>query len=196
MLISKNHLSIVDIASKDNSRPVLTCLKIEKTDEGVISVATDGYVLAKITEKTPDFNDFPETPVTLKRAEKVLLPAESAKNIDKAIKKNKALEVLNYAALGDGAVVTTDLEKTTSIAFQTVDGKYPEYETLMPKYTKENSVTVKLNPELLMRALKIYKNESSVDITIPLERTDVSPVELQNDHSEVKKTVVVMPLKS
>ena len=60
MLVSKSLLSTIATASKDDSRPLLTCIRVYKEGENIVSVATDGYILSEVIEKTPPADDYPE----------------------------------------------------------------------------------------------------------------------------------------
>ena len=59
MLVSKTLLSTIAAASKDDTRPLLTCIKVYWEKDHIVSVATGGYILAEVIESTPADEDFP-----------------------------------------------------------------------------------------------------------------------------------------
>lgn len=121
MLVSKSLLSTIVTASKDDTRPLLTCIRVYKEGDKIVSVATDGYILSEVIESTPDVGEFPNVPIddhTLGEVEDVLVPAETAKKMIASIKKSDTLPVLNYAALTSASLTTTDLEQTTMLHFR------------------------------------------------------------------------------
>ena len=199
MLVSKTLLSTIVTASKDDTRPLLTCIRVYKEGENIVSVATDGYILSEVIEKTPDVGDFPNVPIsdhTLGEADDVLVPAETAKKMIAAIKKSDTLPVLNYAALTSASLTTTDLEMTTMLHFKSPEGNYPEYRKLITiddeKAKTYNSVTV--NPKYLKQVMALFKDDYSVELSVSSDK--YSPVFIRSENNGVKKTVVIMPLKA
>ena len=204
MLVSKTLLSTIVTASKDDTRPLLTCIRVYKEGENIVSVATDGYILSEVIEKTPDVGDFPNVPIsdhTLGEADDVLVPAETAKKMIAAIKKSDTLPVLNYAALTSESITTTDLEMTTMLHFKSPDGNYPEYRKLVDAEEKKPRSTITINPKYLKQALALFKDDTSVEISVPTyDPMDSSykngAVLIKSTAYETKKTAVIMPLKS
>lgn len=196
MLVSKALLSTIAAASKDDTRPLLTCIRVYKEKDHIVSVATDGYILAEVIETTPDDGEFPNLPVddhSLGEAEDVLVPATTAKKMIGAIKKNDMLPVLNYAALTEASLTTTDLETTTMLHFRSPEGNYPEYRELIEREEKKEYKTAKVNPKYLKQILAMFKDDLDVEISVSDDKH--APVFIRSESMGIKKTAVVMPLR-
>lgn len=196
MLVSKSLLSTIASASKDDTRPLLTCIRIYKEGDTIVSVATDGYILSEVIETTPSVDDYPSLPIDgheIGEATDVLVPATTAKKMIAAIKKNDVLPVLNYAYLGDATLTTTDLEQTTMLHFRSPEGNYPEYRELIEREEKKEYVTSKVNPKYLKQVLALFKDDTDVDISVSADKH--APVFIRSNHNGIKKTAVIMPLR-
>jgi len=195
MLVSKALLSTIATASKDDTRPLLTCIRIYKEDDKLVSVATDGYILSEVIESTPSTDDFPELPFKSEATEPeaILVPATTAKKMIGAMKKSDTLPVLNYAQLLDGTIITTDLLQTTALHFRSPEGNYPEYRELIEREEKKSFMTTKINPKYLKQALELFKDDTDIEISTSDDKT--APVFIRSNHYGVKKTAVIMPLK-
>lgn len=195
MLVSKSLLSTIASASKDDTRPLLTCIRVYKEGENIVSVATDGYILSEVIESTPAGDDYPELPSgpVVDDSTDVLIPAATAKKMIAAIKKNDMLPILNYAALSKEAITTTDLEQTTVLHFRSPEGNYPEYRELIEREEKKEYVTSKVNPKYLKQVLALFKDDTDVEISVSADKH--APVFIRSDHMGVKKTAVIMPLR-
>lgn len=198
MLVSKSLLSTIATASKDDSRPLLTCIRVYKEDDKIVSVATDGYILSEVIETTPSADDFPELPFEKgEEPESVLIPAVTAKKMIGSMKKNDTgLPVLSYAQLTKDTLVTTDLEQTTALHFRSPEGNYPEYRTLtdVDEEKAKTYRTVTINPKYLKQVLELFKDDTSVELSISDNK--MSPVFVRSESYGVKKMAVVMPLKA
>lgn len=199
MLVSKSLLSTIATASKDDTRPLLTCIRVYKEDDKIVSVATDGYILSEVIETTPNADDFPELPFAQseEQPDSVLVPAETAKKMIAAMKKNETgLPVLSYAQLVKDSIVTTDLEQTTALHFRSPEGNYPEYRKLtdVDEEKAKTYKTVRVNPKYLKQVLALFKDDLSVELSISDDK--LSPVFMRSEEYGVKKMAVIMPLKA
>jgi len=199
MLVSKSLLSTIATASKDDTRPLLTCIRVYKEDDKIVSVATDGHILSEVIESTPRADDFPELPFAQseEQPDSVLVPAETAKKMIAAMKKNDTgLPVLSYAQLVKDSIVTTDLEQTTALHFRSPEGNYPEYRKLtdVDEEKAKTYKTVKVNPKYLKQVLALFKDDLSVELSISDDK--LSPVFMRSEEYGVKKMAVIMPLKA
>lgn len=198
MLVSKSLLSTIATASKDDTRPLLTCIRIYKEDDKIVSVATDGYILSEVIESTPSADEYPDLPFvkTDEEPESILIPAETAKKMIGSIKKNDSgLPVLSYAQLTKDTLVTTDLEQTTALHFRSPEGNYPEYRKLtdVDEEKAKTYKTVKVNPKYLKQTLALFKDDLSVELSISDDK--FAPVFIRSEEYGVKKMAVIMPLK-
>lgn len=194
MLISKNHLLTLHTAGKDDSRPMLTQIKVFKEGKEVVSVSTDSYILSEVREETPDDADFPLAPEDMQGsviANEYYMPVSNAKKIKPFMKGDKVLPILGYAQVHKDGVFATNLEQSIKLYAKPVEGNYPDYQKLIPAQERKAQVT--LDPKLLKRALEVFGTDHSITIDIgePLE-----PVVMRNnDNTQTKKLVIVMPLK-
>ena len=198
MLVSKALLSTVATVSKDNSHPLLTAIRIYKEDDKIVSVATDGYILSEVIESTPSDDDFPDLPFmqSEEHPDSVLVPAETAKKMMAAMKKNDTgLPVLSYAKLVKGSIFTTDLDQTIALHFRSPDGNYPEYRkyTDLTEEEAKTYKTVKLNPKYLKKTLALFKDDLSVELSISDDK--FAPVFIRSEEYGINKTALIMPLK-
>ncbi|RAN77987.1 hypothetical protein B5P43_18320 [Bacillus sp. SRB_336] len=191
MLINKNHLKTRWTASNDTTRPVLTTIQIRTDGDEVIAAATDGYILSEVRERTPSEEEFPKVTNSVAVTETVIL-ATTAASISAAIKKNNSLPIMNYARVGSDGITVTNLEQTQEFSDRPVEGKFPDYQKLIPPSDQAKAV-VNINPALLEKLLKVFKGEGSVRLEI---HGLLSPVVLRAAHDELTITGVVMPLKS
>lgn len=195
MLVSKSLLSTIASASKDDTRPLLTCIRVYKEGDNIVSVATDGYILSEVIEATPNPDEFPVLPNSIQADvnDAVLIPAETAKKMLTAIKKNDVLPVLNYAKVTPDTITTTDLEQTTVLHFRSPEGNYPEYRELIEREEQKEYVTSKVNPKYLKQLLALFKDDTDVDISVSADKH--APVFIRSNHNGIKKTAVIMPLR-
>lgn len=194
MLLTKKQLNLHHTASKDDSRPVLTQLYVRKIGEEIVAVSTDSYVLAEVREPAQPVDDYPNvTPDQPNDAsiESAFVQADVAKKILPMIPKKTLLPILTMALLQKNELVTTDLDKTTKFITHEQEGKYPEYEKLIPA-PAEFSVTI--DPAKLKQVLEVFKDERS--LTIEFGKDKMSPVVLRGGSAGTKITGVVMPLRS
>lgn len=197
MLVSKSLLSTIVTASKDDTRPLLTCIRVYKEDDKIVSVATDGYILSEVIESTPNADDFPELPFThsVEQPNDILIPADTAKKMIGSMKKSVALPVLNYAQVLKDSIVTTDLEQTTALHFRSPEGNYPKYRELtdLTEEKAKTYKTVKLNPKYLKQVMALFKDDYNVELSVSDDK--FAPVYIRSEQDGVKKMAVIMPLK-
>lgn len=202
MLISKEQIKVAKLASTDGARPMLTHVKVFRQDGKIVTVATDSYILGEIIEdENIAIDEYPLLPGGDKYSnpEEVLVPATVLTELGKKLKAKNILPVLGYGVVEKGKVVTTDLDTATTLSFQEIEGKYPDYRKLIDNYASKGKVTLTVNPKLLVRALSMF-GDDSVEITIHVEKTGLAakldPMLITQESGGTKKTAVVMPLKS
>ncbi|MFA9289962.1 MAG: DNA polymerase III subunit beta [Solirubrobacteraceae bacterium] len=138
----------------DNLRPVMTGVFFQISEEGFKFVATDAHRLVKYSRSDLKAN----------KSAEFIVPKKSL-NILKNI----------FSTIGD--IVITLEYNTTNIKFsfgstiiisRLIDGKYPNYEAVIPK---ENPNLLQINRELILNSLKrvsIFSNKTSQLIRIKL----------------------------
>lgn len=201
MLVSKHQIKVAKLAGTDDARPLLQQVKVYKEDGKIVAVATDSYILGEIIEpdNTP-IDEYPLLPGGEKYGdpEEVLVPATVLTELGKKLKAKNTLPILGLGMVEKGKVITTDLDTTTTLSFQEVEGKYPDYRKLMDGFKDKGKVTLTINPKLLIRALSMF-SEDSVQVTIHVNSdgkvASLDPMLVTTDYAGVKKTAVIMPLK-
>lgn len=193
MLISKQHLLTLHTAGKDDSRPMLTQIKVFKEGKEVVAVSTDSYILSEVREETPDDADFPLAPEDMQGsviADEYYLTTGNAKKLKRFMKGDKVLPILGYAQVHKDGVFATNLDASIKLYAKPVEGQYPDYQKLIPKENRKAQIT--LDPKLLNRALEVFGSDHSITIDIG---EALEPVVMRNNDSLTKKMVIVMPLK-
>lgn len=107
-------------AATDESRPLLSGVRIIKIGEELIVAATDGYRLSvkKIRHKNvPDLN--------------MVVPAKALSEIVRVYKETKEQEALELYQSDDGQLVF--LLGDTELRTRIIDGQYPNYEKIIPR---------------------------------------------------------------
>jgi len=191
MLISKNHLRARHSVSKDESRPMLNVIDINREGDEVVAVATDGYILTEVRETTLDPAEFPEINGS-PSINHIRVQGATADKIKVALKPSKTLPILGYANVTSTGIVTTNLERSTIFNDRQVEGKFPDYKQLIPEETKAKA-RVTLNPDKLAAVLKAFEGVGAV--TLELHDGKFSPVVIRADQDDFEITGVVMPLK-
>lgn len=145
MLLTSTSLDVHKFTAKDSDkRHAFTGVMV--TQEG-ITVGCDGHRLVRVFPRCgkplPD-DEYPKVNHELcdPPEEGLLVPASTAKAIQKAIVKKTTLPILEHAALAktDGpagqawTLLTTDLDSTKVEYFNPVDAKYPKWDKLIPDY--------------------------------------------------------------
>jgi len=194
--ITKDILTAAKFASTDESRPVLTAVKV--TDKGY--AATDSYKLVMIKHKGADIKEFPVIPnaqEVKELPEPLLIPAAA---LLKKLKfpTSKTLPILGEGLLcnaekGSVAIATTDLETATTLQFRTIDGTFPEYQKIMP--TGEPVVTIMLDAKLVTECMAAFldgeTNQVRLDLYGETEPMIMTGKSENNDHIKA----LLMPCK-
>lgn len=194
MLLTKRQLKVHHLASTDDTRPVLTQVYAYKKDGETVAVATDSYILGEVRESSTPVEDFPtinqDSPN--EDLDEVFIPKDVAESAISALPKKKILPILGYALAQKDEVITTDLNRTTKFVTKEQEGKFPDYQKLVPEPAE---FQVRLNPDKLRQALEVFKGDSFTDISIEFGKTPLDPVVLRGQEMGSTTTVLVMPLK-
>lgn len=107
-------------ASVDDSRPVLTGVKIEYKDKALTMISTDGF---RLSQKTLDIRHWTLDIGTL------ILPARAIAEVVRLLENNQSVEL---SFLPDSKQVIFILDKT-EISVRTLEGNFPQTEKIIPK---------------------------------------------------------------
>lgn len=194
MLLSKQQLLTHHTAGKDDSRPVLENIHVFKDGDETVAVSTDSYVLSEVREKNPTLEDYPPALGDREYApvETAMIQREVAKNILSALPKNPLLPILSYALVQKDEVITTNLDRTISFTAREQEGKFPDYQKLIPEPA---AMQVAFNPAKMLQALQVFKGDY-VSVTMEFGAKPLDPIVLRGKRNGAKITVLVMPVKS
>ena len=206
MLYNKYNFIIHDFCDKSEIRPEISGVFVSPKE----SVATNSFILAKVSKSIGELNDYPIIPnkgKPLSNFQSFIIPKDKAKEVADMIKKNKkneGLPILNNAIVMSvknnmAEIGITDLNSYNSVQTRVIEGKYPEYNEIVAEKGRFNEIEV--NPEFLLKIAKFYKefgekeNIKSIKIKVPFEKD--APIRFFAKNNEGQTAVVLlMPLKS
>jgi len=201
MLYNKDNFAIKNFTSESENRPEIAGIFVTQKE----TVATDSYVLARVSVENSNIQDFPEIPN--KRIPRgfssFILPADKAGDVTKIFNKpNQNLPILDYAVISmkkDDMVEigTTDLESYKSVMGKITEGKFPDYKQISVKKGKYNSITV--NAKYLAKIASFLSSfvDQKTDVTIDFPVDPEKPL-----FFNAKKTtgqvaeVILMPIRT
>ena len=126
-------------ASVDDSRPVLTGVLMNMDGKSASMVATDGFRLAVCKA---------ELPVTLGKKQ-LIIPASALKEVVRILGATKANKITLFLPSSGSQVVLRC--ENVQIVSQLIDGKFPDYQAILPKGYKTRAV---VNTNDLLKACK------------------------------------------
>ena len=126
-------------ASMDDSRPVLTGVLVSLDGKTASMVATDGFRLAICKV---------ELPVTLGKKQ-LIIPASALKEVVRILGATKVTKITLFLP-STGSQVMLRCENV-QIVSQLIDGKFPDYQAILPKGYKTRTV---VNTNELLKACK------------------------------------------
>jgi len=126
--------SVLYAAATDEGRPVLTGIKIEKTERGALFVATDGYRLS-----------LKQTGIPFKEEFDMVIPAR-ALSLATQLGTEEKIE-FGEAEDGQAGFFAGDREIYT----RAIEGEYPTYERIIPK---TNTTSAVFDKEPFVKAIK------------------------------------------
>lgn len=193
MLLTRQQLLTHHTTSKDDSRPVLEHIYVFQDGDDTVAVSTDSYVLSEVRQKNPALDEFPN-PVSereYQEVESAMIQGVVAKKVVAALPKSPLLPILTHALVQKDEVITTDLDRTISFAYHPQEGKFPDYQKLIPA-PAEKQIT--FNPDKMRQALELFRGDT-MSVTIEFGEAKLDPIVLRGSRNGAKITVIVMPLK-
>ena len=144
--------SVLFSAAVDEGRPLLTGVKIKKTKDGVLFVATDGYRLSLKTTAIPLDEGFDK-----------VIPGKALSHILQIGEDGK----LEFGEVDDGQIGFFVGEN--EVYTRVIEGEYPAFERIIPK---TNSTSVVLDKEVFVKAVKtaaIFAKDNANIVRLHLE---------------------------
>ena len=167
-------------ASTDQARPVLTSILFEATENGVVTVTTDGFRLA--TYKVS--NTIPES------STKLLLQANALQEVNRIVKQVEE-ESISF-------VVSEELKQVyfsvgdVEMYMRLIEGDYPPYEKIIPSsFTTEVTISSGELEDNIKRALIFARDASNIiklSITAETATLSASSPSLGNFSGELPGT--------
>jgi len=149
--------SVLYAAATDEGRPLLTGIKIKKTKDQTLFVATDGYRLSLKRTALPLKEDFDR--VIPGRALSLVLQVGEGEEVE-------------FQEVEDGQIgfFSEDFEVYT----RAIEGEYPAFERIIPK---TNSTAVTLDKETLVKAVKtaaIFAKDSANIVKLRFDQNSMT----------------------
>lgn len=193
MLLNHHNLDVLDFASTFKERPILTGVYVTPTH----TVATDGYMLVEVAAPEIEQKDIPFD--LTGEADPVILPPEAVKKALRNVPRKHALPILRHVGLktdGRSTTLTTcDVGTTDRVECLSIEGKYPDYEQILPQ--GEPAARIRVNAGYLRQLADYFSTHAEnkyVDIEIYAHD---KPMILRGTTQE-KQTIrgVLMPLRN
>ena len=164
---------VVNAASGDDSRPILTGVMLAAEDDGLRFVATDSYRLA--------VRDLPGTSV-ISTAPTVLVPSRTLEALEKLLSTSDELTI----SLGErqATFYVNNVQITTTL----ITGEFPNYRCLIPDNHPNNLVVDK---EIFLNALKRVRLLAQENTPVRLSMTgeSVELIAITQDVGQATETI-------
>lgn len=139
----------------------------------------------------------------MKGCKPFIVPAKALKEIK--IPKSKTLPILDNMAIGHVAddrveFMTTDLEQGKATAMRPIEGRFPDYEQIIPTGTP--AIELEVNGEFLATMAKTMAEIASSTGSIPTIKVKIygdgknKPIVFTADNGRQQARGLVMPVKS
>lgn len=161
-MLNKHNLSIAAFASKEASRYMLHGILV--TPEA--TVAMDGHRLVWVSgEPERESKDYPQVPGFAGASDAFkpfILKRDAALAIAKVTPSKESIPILNHVAVAEdgSAMAVTDLERPQVFPVRKVEGQYPQYEKVIPKW-EDAAFRVSVDASYLAEIAKAFAGFSS-----------------------------------
>jgi len=202
MFYNKNNLLVHKIASRDNTRPVLSAVKFEPNQ----TVATDGYKLMMVQtppdNPTGDVGDEIGLPAIYNENYSPILDRVDVERAIKAMPKPiKHLEWLNGVFLTENTKeqrAELSTHEGSGLSKQTakpIEGEYPDFMSILPKGEPKArvAVNVKILKQIVdtINMMDVPANIIHIEVREPLEPVSISCKTEQKQQVQA----VIMPVR-
>lgn len=148
-------------AATDESRPLLTGIKIEKTEDGTVLAATDGYRLSVKTLLGIFFSD-----------SSLVIPARALHEVLKMSQEEKEEKSVRLTETIDGQLQF--LVGETSISTRKIEGDYPNYRKIIPASFSTQAVIDTEEAAKAVKSAAIFARDSAGIIKIAISPEGIS----------------------
>jgi len=202
MLYTKQNLAVVEGASKDENRPVLNGVLLDKSGE---TVATNGHVLFRVGKAiTPD-DEFPSTGQKATKPKDQIISASDIRDITTKIPKGRSIPILQHCQLiknekeDRAAFITTDLDAMTIHDCRLIEGPYPNYQASFDDLPKKPVFEIMIGNEVLEALVRFVKKAKYPDATISFKfygPTRVITFDVGQNEGDQKVDGMLMPRRT
>ena len=203
MLIPPRVFETANVASKDSARYQLTGIYLAREHGKPEAVATDGKKLMVTTWKEDDNEEFPASAnacIVPDDSFKAIIPTATCKRLAKwsgdklkPILCNVAIEETDEPTLH---ATTTDLETVDKHSFKVIDGKYPDFSSLV--HENDGDTVAFTNVDNMIEALQALKKVLGKNrvATMRLAKDGQHPIAFsaRSEDEMINSTVYVMPM--
>ena len=209
-MLNKHNLAIHQFATKEASRYAINAIHVTPKE----TVATDGFILARVSTPKRDPANFPPVEGVKPSAtfKPFNLPVDAARTIEKAIPKKSTLPILSNVMIDGEAtdakakdgmpdcavLAVSDLENPQVFRPRKDEGNFPKWETVIPK-REDAKFAISLDARLLTKltqfAAKFAADDRVHEVRIRFYGAD-KPVRLDAQGEDGQEwTGVLMPLR-
>jgi DNA polymerase-3 subunit beta len=158
-VLYKGIVNTIFATGNDDFRPVMLGVFLQFSPEGLTFVATDAHKLSKYSRKD----------ITSNEAAGFIVPKKPLNVLKAALSGSKADLVIEY----NDTHITFKFENRT-ISCRLIDGKYPNYEAVIPK-RNPNKLFVERNQFLSsVKRVSIFSNKTSHMIRLKMAGTELN----------------------
>ena len=204
MIYNKANFRIHSLAGKDRYGGESIHVTPDYTE------VTNGHYLIRVDAPHNDIyrkktlQDLPQ-PNGYKPVEKeceFVLPANTAKEIERNIPQARSLPELKYAWIVENTedtatFLTTDLQTHKPVVFRKLEGRYPSTERIMNTYEDNAPITIGFNPDYMMKICDQYKKAGITCVALSLYGLNQG-MRLEGTDIENNQTIttILMPVKT
>ena len=203
MIYNKTNFRIHSLAEKE-SRYYLNGLHVTPNYTEV----TNGHYLIRVDapfsgKRKEVLKDLPTPnnykPVT--KESKFILPADTARELEKNIPNERSITILNNAWLvedkeDEATFITTDMQTTKPVTFRKVDQRFPNTDSILEKIPKDAPITIGFNPDYMIKICQQYKKAGIQGVALSLYGTETAmKIQGKDVHNEQTITSLLMPMK-
>jgi hypothetical protein len=155
-MLNKHNLNVAQFASKEESRYTMNGVLVTPNE----TVATNGHYLVWCGKDSVEAENYPLIPGFVGASEQFkpfILSRESALAIAKVTPSKAKIPILNHVAVsGDGSqMAVTDLDRPQVFPVRPVEGKFPQWEVVVPKF-EQAVFSISVNAEYLAAIAKQF----------------------------------------
>jgi DNA polymerase III sliding clamp (beta) subunit (PCNA family) len=205
VLLPANLAGLATISASQTQRYAMTGVLVRQSGASYEAMATDGRRLA-LVRGTPTANplEYPRVPELAEvppSAAQAVIPTRAWRDAFRAVPRGRALTdpILGHVAVHLGEkesiLATTDGEAVHAETIPNVEGRFPDYEAVLPR--DEPRARVDLNPELLLDLVRLARdfvaNMEARRITLEV-RDPGTPIVIKATNGTQEFVGLLMPL--